>query len=64
MVLEYLVNELVGLLGKREGIEPPTPTRKPTCTVEEVKDDKDENTAFMNTGKDSMFGDMKKYSSQ
>jgi len=63
MVLESLINELVGFLGKREGIEPPS--RKPTCTVEEVKDDKDEvNPAFMNTGKDSMFGDMKKYSSQ
>lgn len=62
MVLEQMIGELVSFLAKKEGIEPPT---RPTCTVEEVKDEKDEyNPAFNASGKDSMFGDMKKYSSQ
>jgi hypothetical protein len=59
MILEKLIGELVGFLGKKEGIEPP----QGSCTVEEVIEDKT-NPEFMGTGKDSMFGDMKKYSSQ
>jgi hypothetical protein len=60
MILEKLIGELVGFLGKKEGIEPALP--EPTCTVEEVVEKTD--PAFMASGKDSMFGDMKKYSSQ
>jgi len=54
-----LIGELVGFLGIKEGI---SPLPKPTCTVEEVTEKID--PLMMASGKDSMFGDMKKYSSQ
>ena len=47
MVLELMIGGLVSFLAKKEGIESPT---RPTCTVEEVRDEKDEHNGGVGIG--------------
>ena len=47
MVLEQMIGGLVSFLAKKEGIESPT---RPTCTVEEVRDEKDEHNGGVGIG--------------